>query len=88
MQTNGQISKIHLILYIQIQVDDSFKMELNSNFTSADINKISAGKTSSNEFEVNTVSRGKRWNNNNYKKNGGNNNQNFSNKTRHNKKNP
>ena len=43
--------------------------------------------TSSDEFEVNKVSRGKRWNNNKYKKNGYNSNQNFSSKTRYNNKN-
>ena len=63
----------------QIQVADSFKMELNSNFTSMDINEISADDTSSDEFEINKVSRGKRWNNNKYKKNGYN--RNFSSKT-------
>ena len=71
----------------QIQVADSFKMELNSNFTSMDINEISADNTSSDEFEVNEVSRGKRWNNNKYKKNGYNSNRNFSSKTRYNNKN-
>ena len=50
-------------------------MELNSNFTLADINEISADETSSDEFEVNEVSRGKRWNNNNYRKSGYNNNE-------------
>ena len=70
----------------QIQVTDSFKMELNSNFTSMDNNKISAYETSSDESELNEVSRGKRWNNNNYRKSGYNNNQNFSNKTRHSNK--
>ena len=54
----------------QIQVADSFKMELNINFTSMDINEISTDDTSSDEFEVNEVSRGKRWNNNENKKNG------------------
>ena len=43
----------------QIQVADSFKMELNNNFTSMDINEISADDTSSDEFEVNKVSKGK-----------------------------
>ena len=69
----------------QIQVADSFKMELTNNFASANINEISADETSSDEFEVNEVSTGKKWNNNNYRKNGYSNNQNFSNKTRYNK---
>ena len=67
----------------QIQVADNFKMELNSNFISMDINEISTDETSSDEFEVNEVSRGKRWNNNKHKRSGYNSNQNFSNKTRH-----
>ena len=58
----------------QIHVADSFKIELNSNFTSANINEISADETSSDKFEVNEVSRCKRWNNNNYRKSGYNNN--------------
>ena len=51
----------------QIQVADSFKMELTSNFASADINEISTDDTSFDEFEINEVSKGKKWNNNNYK---------------------
>ena len=35
----------------QIQVADSFKMELTSNFASADINEISTDDTSCDEFE-------------------------------------
>ena len=70
----------------QIQVADIFKMELTNNFALADINEISADKTSSEEFVINKVSRGKKWSNNNYRKNGYNNNQNFSNKTRYNNK--
>ena len=54
----------------QIQVADSFKIELNSNLTSMDINEISADEPSSDEFEVNKVSIGKRWNNNKHKKRG------------------
>ena len=54
----------------QIQVADSFKMEFNNNFTLADINEISADDTSSDEFAVNEVSKGKKWNNNNYRKDG------------------
>ena len=62
----------------QIQVADSFKMELNSNFTSMDINEISQQTIPPvMNLNVNKVSRGKRWNNNKYKKNGYNSNQNF-----------
>ena len=50
----------------------------------ADINGISADETSSDEFKVNEVSRGNKWNYNNYRKNGYSNNQNFGNKTRYN----
>ena len=70
----------------QILVADSFKMELTNNFAMTNIKEISADKTSSDEFEVNEVSRGKKWNNNNYRKNGYSNNWNFSNKTRYNNK--
>ena len=45
----------------QIQVADSFKMELTSNFPSSDINEIGAD----NEFKVNEVSKGKKLYNNN-----------------------
>ena len=53
----------------QLQVADSFKLELTSNFQSMEINKMSTEKASGDEFEVNKMSRGKRWsnNNNNYK---------------------
>ena len=54
----------------QIQVADSFKMELSSDFLPANINEIYTDYTSSDEFEVNEVSRGKKWNNNNYRKMG------------------
>ena len=54
----------------QIQVADSFKMELTNNFASANINEISQDETSSDEFKINEMSRGKKWNNNNYRKNG------------------
>ena len=68
----------------QIQVADSFK--ITNNFALADINKISADETSSDEFKVNEVSRGKKWSNNNYRKNGYSKNRNFSNKNRYNNK--
>ena len=84
--TVQEVFDLALKMETQIQVADSFKMELNSNFTSVDINEISADETSSDEFEVNEVSRGKRWNNNNYRKSGYSNNYNFSNKTRHSNK--
>ena len=49
----------------QIQAVASFKMELSNDFPSADINEIYTDDTSSDEFEVNEVPRGKKWNNNN-----------------------
>ena len=53
----------------QIQVADSFKIDLNNDFPTVDSNKISADELSSDEFEVNEMSRGKKWgNNNNYRK--------------------
>ena len=67
----------------QIQVANSFKKEFTNNFTSADINEISADDTSSDEFEVNEVSRGKKWNNNNYRKGRYRNNQNYSSNNRY-----
>ena len=70
----------------QIQVADSFKMELSSNFASADINEIHTDDTSCDKFDVNKVSKGKKWNNNNYRKGGCRNNQNYSSNNRYNSK--
>ena len=42
----------------QIQVADSFKMELSSDFSAADINEVSIDDTSCDEFELNEVSQG------------------------------
>ena len=39
----------------QIQVVNSFNMELNSKFPSMDVNEISTDNTSSDEFEVNKM---------------------------------
>ena len=69
----------------QIQVTNSFKMELSSNFSSADINEIDIDDTSCDEFEVNEVSKGKKWNNN-YRKGGYSNNQNNSDNNKYNNK--
>ena len=53
----------------QIQVVDSFKLELPNDFFPAEINEVSTEETSGDEFEVNEVSRnGKQGYNNNYKK--------------------
>ena len=40
----------------QLQIADSFKMEMSNNFDSMDINEISTEETSSDKFEVNEVS--------------------------------
>ena len=49
----------------QLQVADSFKLELSGNFPSVEVNEMSTEEASGNEFEVNKMSRGKRWGNNN-----------------------
>ena len=46
----------------QIQVANSFKMELSSDFSSAEINEIEMSETSCDDFEVNEVAKGKTWN--------------------------
>ena len=53
----------------QPQVADSFKLELTNNFHSMETNEMTAEEASGDEFEVNEMSRGRRWsnNNNNYK---------------------
>ena len=40
----------------QIQVADSFKLELTNNFSAVEVKKISAIETSGDEFEINEVS--------------------------------
>ena len=62
----------------QIQVMDSFKWELMNDFSLVEVNEISTGETSGKEYEVNEVSRGKKWGNNQYRKLNYNNNNNFS----------
>ena len=62
----------------QLQLVDSFKLELSNNFSPVEVNKMSTGETSGDEFEVNEMSRGKKWaNNNNYKRYNHNNNLNI-----------
>ena len=48
----------------QLQVTDSFKLEFSS-FPSNELNEMSAEETSGDETELNEISRGKRWGNNN-----------------------
>ena len=40
----------------QIQVADSFKLELTNDFSPVEVNEISTDKTSSDEYEINEVS--------------------------------
>ena len=49
----------------QLQVAYSFKLELSNNFPLVEVYEMSADETSGNEFEVNEMSRGKKWGNNN-----------------------
>lgn len=57
----------------QMQVTNTFKLELSGSCISADINEIIIGDLSIHDLEVNEVSSGRKWNNN-YKKDGYNNN--------------
>ena len=45
---------------LQLQVADSFKIELSNNFSPVDVNKMNAGETSVEEFEVNELFKGKK----------------------------
>ena len=71
----------------QLQVADSFKLELTNNFHSMEVNEMSAEEASGDEFEVNEMSRGKRWgnNNSNYKCSNYSNNHNFNSRPQYNK---
>ena len=48
----------------QIKVADSFKLKLTRDFSTMEVNEISADKTSGNEYKVNEVSHGRKWGNN------------------------
>ena len=48
----------------QLQVADSFKLDFPS-YPTAEVNELSAEESSGDEVEVNKISRGKRWGNNN-----------------------
>ena len=72
----------------QLHLADSFKLELFNNFPLVEVNEISAGETSGNEFEVNEMSRDKKWGNNknsNYKCSSYNSNHNFNSRPQYNK---
>ena len=71
----------------QLQVADSFKLELKNNFHCMEINEISTEEASGYVFEVNKMSIGKRWgnNNNNYKCSNYSNSHNFNSRPQYNK---
>ena len=71
----------------QLQVANSFKLEFPSYPTST-LNELSAEESSGDEVELNEMSRGKRWGNNNdrnQKRSSFSNNHNYSNKPQQNK---
>ena len=45
----------------QIQITESFKIDLNNDFPLVDIKEISTEESSSNELEINEMSKGKKW---------------------------
>ena len=71
---------------LQLQVADSFKLELTNSFHSMEVNEMSADETSGDKFEINEMSRGKTWgNNSNYKHSNYSNNHNFNSRPQYNK---
>ena len=68
----------------QIQVANSFKMELSSGFSALDINEIDTCNTSCDKLEINGVSKSNKWNSSNYRKCGYNSNWNLGNKSQYN----
>ena len=71
----------------QLQVADIFKLEFSS-FPPVEVNEISAEESSGDELEVNKMSRGKKWsnnNNNNHKCSNYSNGRSFGNRPQHNK---
>ena len=71
---------------LQLQVEDSFKLELTNNFHSMEVNEMSVDETSGDKFEINELSRGKKWgNNHNYKCCNYSNNHNFNSRPQYNK---
>ena len=70
----------------KLQVADSFKLELSTNFSPVEVNEMSTEETSGNELEVNEMSRGKKWDSKgNYKCFNYSNNHNFNNRPHNNK---
>ena len=84
--TVQQAFKLANDMEAQLQVADSFKLEF-SNFPPVEVNEISVEEYSGDEFEVNKMSRGKRWgnNNNNHKCSTFSNSHSFGNRPQHNK---
>ena len=71
---------------LSYRVADSFKLELSNNFSLVEVNEISAEEASGDEFEVNEMSRGKKWgNNSNYKCSNYSTNRNFNSRSQFNK---
>ena len=64
LKTVQEVFKLADDLEAQLQVTDSFKLELSGNFSSVEVNEMSAEEASGDEFEVNEMSRGKRRGNN------------------------
>ena len=70
----------------QIQVANSFKMELSSGYSALDFNEINICDTSCDKLEINEVSKSNKWNSGNYRRGGYSTNLNFGNKNQYNKK--
>ena len=64
----------------QIQVADSFKLNPMNDLPPVEVNEISTGETSGEEYEVNGVYKGKKWSNNQYRKSSYSNNHNSNNR--------
>ena len=47
----------------QVQITDSFKLELSSDPSPTDVNEINIGEISGDDLEVNKVYRDRKWNN-------------------------
>ena len=70
----------------QLQVVDSFKLEMSNNFSPVEVNEMSTEEASSDEFEVSEISRGKKWGNkSNYKCSNYNGNHNYNSRSQYNK---
>ena len=86
-KTVQEVFKLADDMEAQLQVATSFKLELSSNFSSVEVNEMSAEETSGDELEVNEMSRDKRWGSNksNYKCSNYSNNHNFNSRPQYSK---